>query len=413
MRDGIGAILVRLALPVVILGVGWFAFTKLKVEPERESGPPPKPRAIRTKVTELKVEDFTAVIETNGVVRAHDEVTLMSQVPGRVIKVHAGLEDGAFFSEGDVLVELDPIDFETAVVVAEAQVARTEAALLQEKTRADQALLNWRDLGYTEEPNDLVLRKPQVKEAQANYDSAVAQLERAQRDLERTKIKAPFDGRVRQRTVGLGQSVGSGTALATVFDVGVAEVRLPLTGKQLAYLDLPETADDAPVRVELRNAIDAESETVWEGKIVRTEGALNADTLELFAIAQVEDPFGLVSGDPPLRIGQPVVAGIMGKVLEDVVAVPRSAILQLSKIYLVDGEAMTLSTRTLDPIWKNEEVAVVRDETITDGALLATTRLVYAPEGATVEIIPDVAAEGESESEGEGEDGETEEVAGK
>lgn len=399
MRDGIGAVLVRLALPVVILGVGWFAFTTLRVEPEREKDAPPKPRSIRTQVTELRVEDFTAVIETNGVVRAHNEVTLTPQVPGRVVKVYPGLEDGAFFSEGDVLVELDPVDFETAVVVAEAQVARTEAALLQEQTRADQALLNWRDLGYTEEPNELVLRKPQVREARANFDSANAQLERAQRDLERTKIKAPFDGRVRQRAVGVGQSVGSGTALASVFDVGVAEVRLPLTGRQLEYLELPETADDAAVKVELRNAIDADSETVWEGEIVRTEGALNADTLELFAIAQVEDPFGLVSGDEPLRIGQPVVAGITGKVLEGVVAVPRSAILQLSKIYLVDGEAMTLSSRTLEPIWKNEEFAVVRDETIPDGALLATTRLVYAPEGASVEIIPEIGADAETAGE--------------
>lgn len=54
--------------------------------------------------------------------------------------------------------------------------------------------------------------------------------------------------------------------------------------------------------------IGGAADTVWQAKIVRTKGALDENALELFAVARVDDPFGLASGHPPLRIGQPVTA---------------------------------------------------------------------------------------------------------
>ncbi len=228
------------------------------------------------------------------------------------------------------------------------------------------------------------------EQANADLDGATAQLEQAKRDLERTKILAPFDGRVREQAVGLGQSVGPGTALGVVFAIDFAEVRLPIAGRELQYLDLPELPDDAPVEVELRDAISESSEMVWNATIVRTEGALDEDSLELFAIARIDDPFGRKSGHPPLRIGQPVVASIAGKVLNNVVALPRGAVRQLDQVFLVDKTELTLIAKTIVPIWSNAEHVIVRDPFIEDGALLSTTSLVYAPDGAKVEIIPEI-----------------------
>ena len=227
-------------------------------------------------------------------------------------------------------------------------------------------------------------------QAAAELDSTTAQLQQARRDLERTTIQAPFDGRVREKIVGLGQSVAPGTSLGTVFAVDFAEVRLPIAGRELQFLDLPELADDEPVEVVLRDAISERSETEWNAKFVRTEGALDKDSLELFAIARVDDPFGLESSHPPLRIGQPVVASIAGKVLYGVVALPRVAVRQLNQVFLVDKTGMTLLARTIDPIWSDEKHIIVRDPSIRDGAYLSTTHLVYAPNGAKVEIIPDI-----------------------
>ncbi len=148
-------------------------------------------------------------------------------------------------------------------------------------------------------------------------------------------------------------------------------------------------ADDAPVEVELRNAINKASETVWKAKIIRTEGALDADSLELFAIARVDDPFGRKSGHPPLRIGQPVVASVVGKVLTNVVALPRLAVRQLDQVFFVDKSELTLTAQTIVPIWSDEEHVIVQESSIPDGVLLSMTDLVYAPNGAKVEIIQD------------------------
>ncbi len=380
--------LLRALLPVAVLVSGWVGYSILSMEPEEVERPEEKPRMIETRVVELHVQDFPTIIRTRGVIRAHNEVILTPQVPGKIIRILPGFEDGAFFGEGDVLVEFDPQDFETAVIVAEAQLARAISGHAQEETRAKQARLNWEDLGYDEEPTELVLRLPQLREAKANVDSATAQLEQAKRNLERTKVRAPFDGRVRQRTVGLGQSVGPGTALGSVFAIEFAEVRLPIAARDMAFLALPEGPEDPPIDVKLRDALN-HSETVWTAKIIRTEGTLDKNSLDLFAIARVLDPFGRKSGRPPLRIGQPVVASIPGRVLKDVIVVPRMAVRQLDKIILVDPNELTIKSHRIETIWSDEEHVVVRDPMIADGSLLATTHLIYAPNGSKVEILPD------------------------
>jgi RND family efflux transporter MFP subunit len=380
--------ILRALLPLGVLVSGLVGYLILSMEPEEVKHPEEKPRMIETRVIELHVQDFPTTIRTRGVIRAHNEVILTPQVPGKIIRILPGFEDGAFFAERDVLVELDAQDFETAAIVAEAQLARAISAHAQEETRANQARLNWEDLGYDEEPTELVLRLPQLREAEANVDSATAQLEQAKRNLERTKVRAPFDGRVRQRRVGLGQSVGPGTALGTVFAIDFAEVRLPISARDMAFLTLPEGPEDPPVEVWLRDALNHD-ETVWMAKIIRTEGALDENSLDLFAIARIFDAFGRKSEHPPLRIGQPVVASIPGRVLKDVIVVPRMAVRHLDQIILVDPNELTIESRRIETIWSDEEYVVVRDPTIADGSLLAITHLIYAPNGSKVEILPD------------------------
>ena len=387
-RPRILAMILRALLPVAVLVAGWVGYSILSVQPEEAKSPEAEARIIKTRAVDLHVQDFPTTIRTRGVIRAHNEVILTPQVSGKIIRILPEFEDGAFFAEGDVLVEFDPVDFKTAVIVADAQLARAISSYAQEETRANQAKLNWEDLGYDEEPTDLVLRKPQLREAEANKDSAKALLDRAKRNLERSKIRAPFDGRVRRRTVGLGQSVGPGTSLGTIFAVEFAEIRLPIAARDLAFLTLPEGPEDPPVDVQLRDTLNHD-ETVWTAQIIRTEGTLDENSLELFAIARVSDPFGRKSQRPPLRIGQPVVATMSGRVLKDVIVIPRVAVRQLDQIILLDPNELTIQSHRIEAIWSDENHVVVRDPTIPDGALLATTHLIYAPDGSEVEILPD------------------------
>ena len=377
----------RILIPVGIIAVGSYAFTLLSVESEETRSAPAAQQVIRTKVTRLHVGDYPVVITTNGVVQPHNQVTLSAEVSGEVIVLNTEFEVGSYFSEGDVLIELDDRDYQTALTVANAQRRLAESTLQLAETSHERMLQLSR--GNSASKSELDQAVAALAQARAEIDIAKSQIEQAERDLKRTKIVAPFDGRVQQKAVGIGQLVSPGTALGDVFAVDYAEVRLPIAGRELKFLDLPEMDDDLPVDVELRDAIDGSSQTVWNAKIIRTEGALDKDSLELFAIAHIDDPFGLHSNNPVLRIGQPVVAAIAGKLLTDVVAMPRKAVRQLDQVYLVDEAELTLRSMSIRPVWSDEQHVIVSAPSLHDGALLATTQLVYAPEGSKVEIIPE------------------------
>lgn len=388
--------LLRLLIPVLILAIGGIAAWRFGIKVEPPTPQPAPPQVLKTEIQELQRTDFQVMLESQGTVRAHYTTTVTPQVAGVIVKIHECFEDGAFFKKDEVLAELDPADFQVAVFAAESSLARAEAVLVQEEARAKQARLNWQDLGYDEEPSELVLRIPQLKEAKASVDAGTATLEQARRDLERTKIRAPFDGRVQQRAVGLGQAVGGATPLGEIFATDFAEIRLPLAPRQLALVTLPSQPGDAGVPVTLTDAIGQNPDARWEASIVRTEGALDESSRELFAIARIDDPFGLASGKPPLRIGQPVRASIRGKILEEVFVLPRHSVRGVNRIYLVDRTSPAILKTDIEPLWSTADLLVVKDG-LEPGQWLSTTRLPYAPDGAPVEIIErPIAAEAPS-----------------
>lgn len=386
-RPGKAAIAIRAILPLILLGSGVVGYSMLSTEPPAPAPSAREPKPVEVRVTELRREDYPIFVRSQGSIRAHSEVVVTAQVSGRVQGIHPGFEEGAFFKEGEVLLELDPVDFEVAVVSAETQLAKARLDLAQEKSRARQAMLGWEDLGYEEQASDLVLRKPHLQLAELQVRQAEEQSDSAKRNLERSRIRAPFDGRVRTRSVGVGQTIGPSTPLGMVFATDYSEVRLPVATRHLADLFLPEDTSDPAVAIQLGDGLDLTSDLRWDAKILRTEGALDAETLELFAIARIEDPFGLDSEKMPLRVGQPVVADIPGRNLENVFVIPREGVANLSRIRLVDPREMTLQSATITPVWADEERLVFRDPEIEDGMLLVLTRLVHAPDGGKVVIL--------------------------
>ncbi len=381
------AIFLRILLPLLLLGGGYWGFTKLSVETVKEERERPPRRKIETEAIPLERTDFRVVLESQGIVRPHNETTLTPRVSGRVVTISPQFEGGAFFHEGEILVELDPTDFLAELSTAEARLARAQASLAQEEARAEQARLDWVDLGYTTEPTDLVLRKPQLKQAKADEKAALASLSEAQRRLERTKIRAPYAGRVKERLIGLGQSVTSNTQLGEIFSTDFAEVRLSLSSRELTYITLPNDPGDPSIPVTLTDALAETNQQTWQGEIIRTEGALDERSRKLFVIARVDHPFATQAGEPPLRIGQPVRARFEGGLIENVFVIPRSSERNPGEVVLIDPEELRLKRQEITPIWSDFENYVIRDGLL-EGWFLSTSRLAAAPNGAKVMIIP-------------------------
>ncbi len=385
--------LIRLLLPIVVLATGYLGYRLLSEKEEKKSPRRPISRVIEAEALLLQKTDYRVTLLSQGIVQPHNQTSLTPRVSGRVIKISPNFESGSFFNRGDVLLELDTTDFLSALTGAEARLARAEAALAQEDIRGKQALLDWNDLKFgTEsdgpaEPTDLVLRKPQLKEAKANVKAANAELSEAKRDLERTKVLAPYAGRVKERMVGLGQSVSSGTTLGDIFSTDFAEVRLSLSGRELVHVTLPNNPDDPPLPITLVDALTDASNQSWEGMVVRTEGNLDEKSRKLFVIARVNDPFGLkTETEGPLRIGQPVRAILDGSIIPDVFVIPRKTLRRPNEILLINPEDSTLKRQKITPIWTDEENLIVREDLI-EGWHIVTNRLDAAPNGAKVKII--------------------------
>ena len=242
-----------LVLALLIVGIGvMILFIVNKVKAKQE-----EPMAIvpTVKVMELIPHGHNVEISTQGVVESRREVMLASEVGGRVIRISPQLMEGGRVNKGDLLVEIDPADYRAKVAMSKAALADARLALEVEKAKAVQAKRDWDKLGRGE-ASDLVLRKPQIESAEARIDSAIAEVERSERDLERTKVLAPFDGRVRMEEVEEGAVVMPGSRLAEIYSDQELEVRLPFSLRDFGYLsgaDTPEFMLTAMIGGELKS----------------------------------------------------------------------------------------------------------------------------------------------------------------
>jgi RND family efflux transporter MFP subunit len=393
--------LVPLAILAAMGGTGYYLSTQA---PPAEQALH-RPTLIPVTASVLMPQDYTVIIPTNGEVRARTESSLIPEVSGTIREISANFREGGFFEVGEELVKLDDRDYAAAVVIAKSAVAQADTAVSEETARGKQALEDWKALGRTGEPDPLVLRKPQLAEAMARQLSATAQLERADRDLARTSIKAPYAGRIVDKLADVGQYVSPGRELAKIYAVDAAEIDLPLRSDDLAFLDMPEhfrgermpVMDSGPeVTFTARSAGRAGQ---WKGRIVRAAGTIDQKSRQLYVTAQVQDPYARRGDDnPPLKIGMFVAAHITGKTLKDVYVVPRVAVREGNQVLLIDAEEK-LRSRVITIVWGGPDHVVVTDG-LKPGELVCTVGLHYAVEGSKVKVtkmpMPKVTTPGAS-----------------
>ena len=352
----------KITLPFVLIAVAVLAawqITAARSEPELKAPPPP---TLLVDVAVAEREPVTFMVQSQGVVTPRTRTTLVSEVSGQIVEVAPAFVSGGFFAQGDVLVRIDPRNYQTALKRARSEVAKAKTKLSTEHALAGYAYQDWQRLRSRDAADrpasDLALRKPQLAEAVADMEFAQANLDKATEDLNRTVIRAPYDGMVREKRADVGQFVNTGTALADTFAIDYAEVRLPLPQIDLKYLDLPDTQGDSVLPVKLSADIGGASQT-WLGRVVRSEGIFDAESRVLHVVAQVDDPYDTAgAGREPLRIGTFVTAEIEGRHGGDLFVVPRHSLQRGETLWLVDQD-MTIQPRNLDIVRADEQFAYV------------------------------------------------------
>lgn len=381
--------IVRALLPVAVLatGIGAGAVVYTSKPPVEETPPAIKPRAVKTMAVEISAVSMQ--VASQGTVEARQVVDLVPQVNGVVASVSDKFVNGGVFVEGETILEIDPRDYELAVISAEAAVADAAQLLETARAQSEQAASEWNLLDRGT-PTALALRKPQLEGAQARLKSAEAELQKARLMLERTRLKAPFNGIITAKHVDRGQYVAAGTQLAEISSADVVEVRLSLPEREVAKLDMTRMRQQG-LRVAL-TALAGDGRQVWHGHVVRSEGRIDPKTRNTVVIARLSgDELLAEDGFSRLTIGQFVRAEIEGRDFERVYELPRVALHNGDSVYVVDGESR-LRERKVTIVDADDDSILVADG-LAEGDVVTTSPLTSGVEGVQVVSLNNVGAE--------------------
>jgi len=322
-------------IAIVVAGLG-LAGLIITTGPKLEQQPPPSSAPlVRTWVADVQTVQMTSI--THGSVLPRTESELIPEVSGRIIEMSPVVVSGGFFKKGDVLLKIDPLDYEVALEQARASLASARSEFTN-ATKAHNRLLDLakRQSASQSQQDDALNR---LRFAQASIREATARLSKAERDITRTTVTAPYDGRVRTERVDIGQFVTRGAPIASLYATDVAEVRLPIQDEELAYLQLPLSGQtDQHMPTVILRARFAGEEHTWQGRIVRTEGELDPKTRMINIVAQVQSPYERSGSRPPLAVGLFVEAEIIGKRVDNVFVLPRSALQANEQVYVMTNE---------------------------------------------------------------------------
>ena len=375
---------------LLILIVGGAATAAIfMTEPTAERSGAVRETAMLVDVTGVERGTFTPTIQAAGTVEPSQDVTLSPRVEGEVLRVTDGFMPGGFVRKGEILLQLDPADYENTLQQRQSALNQALADLNIERGRQQVARQDFELLGDSLAPDDqsLVLREPQLEAAQASVESARAAVEQAELALQRTTIRAPFDAHVLTRNANVGSQVGTGDNLGRLVGMDTYWVVANVAQSQLRWLTFPESGEGEPSEVRVRNDRAWAEGEYRTGTLHRLVGALEGDQTRLArVIVTVPDPMGYRSGEadvPPLMIGSFVEANIEAKVLTDVIRLSRDYVREDNTVWEMENGVLRI--RDVDIVFRDAEYAYIADG-LDDQAQIVTTNLSTVVDGAPLRI---------------------------
>ncbi|TQV87676.1 efflux RND transporter periplasmic adaptor subunit [Aliikangiella coralliicola] len=345
--------------------------------------------------------DVVFEIESQGSIMPRTETTMVSEVSGVIKNVSSKFVVGGFFEKGELLLEIDPISYEVALLQAQARLDAANARLVEERARGKQAEKEWSMTGRAKNNAPiLALRKPQLQQAEADVKAAQADVRNAQIKLDRTRIVAPYDAMVKAKMVDIGQYVSTGSQLATTFAIDYAEIRLPIKEQDFAFIEMPAlgAADQVGAKVELSWTQGGKRKTL-DSFITRSEGVVDANSRVNYVVAQINDPYGVIKSHDkaekgagedagnkvePIRVGTFVKAKIYGTTVSDVVSVPRKAVRGSNELYLVNDDRRLKFSKV--NILRTDAENIYVSDGLSSGDKVVVTKLSTPVEGMSIRL---------------------------
>lgn len=317
-------------------------------------------------------------ISAHGQVEPVTMTQLVSEVSGAVERVSPKLKKGGYFSKGETLVQVNPVDYNVQLEQNKVAVADAELQIAQEVARAEQALRDWQRLGRGGEPGALVRREPQLKSAYSRLSAAQALMRKAERDLEKTTISAPYDCWVSTSSVDEGGYLMASGPVAQVYAAGKVQVKLPISLDDMGYLSDPLTGESVTISAE----IGSKTKT-WDGRVVRTEGEVDRATHTMKLVVEVAAPKSDASFAVP-PVGMFVLGEFEGKLLADSMKLPRVVIQDGDHVWVANQEGQ-LEVVKVD-VERRESNYVLVVAGLENGQRVITSPIEYAIQGMPVKV---------------------------
>jgi len=374
----------QIILPIAVLAVGIVAFvgfSSMKKPPEEKNKVDNAPIVA---IENISVAPMILEVSSYGVVKPKYETTLVAQVNGEIVELSDTFVRGGLIKKGQLLARIDPNDYQAGLIEAQSTMASARAALEKEVAQGKVAEREWK-LITDSSPTELSLRKPQLAQELARVKSAQAAVLRAERNLQRTEIRAPYDAMINSRAIGLGSFVGTGSEIGKLLGTAIAEVRLPVADNQLQFL----INQGQQAKVHLMGTY-AGKDIQWQAEIVRSEGVVDDKSRMSYLVAEIHDPYHLqndtVEKNTPLRFGSYVQAKILGIEIANATAVPRYLVVN-DRIAILNNESKLHYAEI--SIVRQQGGDVIVSNGLFDGDKLIISALDYPVDGMKLALAGD------------------------
>ncbi|WP_017444906.1 efflux RND transporter periplasmic adaptor subunit [Gayadomonas joobiniege] len=335
--------------PLILIGAIGLAYMLVQSK-ETPAKKPIEHQPPLVEVESVSWQNWPIELFSQGFVQATQSSQLSAQITGQVNDISEQFKVGMRVTKGTRLLTMDDSDYRAQLASAKANRSAADAALSEEKARGRVAEAEWQNI--SDQPTDLALRKPQLAAAEADLAFAKAQLEDAELQLLRTRIFAPYNAIIVSRDAQLGDYLSPGKPVATLHATDSAEVRLPVTTKQLGMiLGDHNQVDFEPIAIRLTSL--EEPHVFWSAQLVRSEKIVTSDSQVIYLIADIQDPYNIKGQHAkPLFFGQYVQAQIPVAEVGKTARIERS-LLTPRETLLVENSGV-LHIRSLDIRYKDK-----------------------------------------------------------